>query len=183
MDQSYYLQQIAAHRPFDDTEAAHQSAMHTFIKQHPDFFRRTLTIGHVTGSAWIITPARSHALLLHHRKLDRWLQPGGHIEQESDVLTSALREAREETGIDNLRVLDHTLFDLDIHTIPANHKEAEHQHYDIRYIFEADFDATPAASDESNDVRWFRLDEIAAMNNDPSIRRMVEKSANYVNRP
>lgn len=177
MDQSYYLKQIAAHRPFDKTEAAHQSTMRSFVEQHADFYKRTLTIGHITSSSWIVNPARTHALLLHHKKLDCWLQPGGHIEQEHDVLSSALREAREETGIDELRVVSDAIFDLDVHTIPANRKEGEHQHYDIRYLFEADIAQTPTVSDESNDVRWFSLKSIEAFNRDPSITRMVAKSA------
>ncbi len=176
MNQALHLRQIAAVTPLDDTEASHQQAMLSFVERHHDFYKRTLTTGHVTGSAWIINPACSHALMLHHKKLDRWLQPGGHIEEELDILNSALREAQEETGISDLKIVSDAIFDLDIHVIPANKKEAEHQHYDIRYLFEAELDATPAVSDESNDVRWFTLDEISKINSDASIQRMILKT-------
>jgi len=176
MDQTLHLKKIAALTPFDEAESSHQRSILSFIERHHDFYKRTRVTGHITGSAWIINPARSHALLLHHKKLDRWLQPGGHIEHEPDVLATALREAREETGITNLRVISDGIFDIDIHTIPANRNEAEHQHYDIRYLLEAASDAIPAVSDESTDVRWFTLQEIAAINDDASIQRMILKT-------
>ncbi len=176
MNQTRHLEKIAALTPFDEAELSHQQAMLSFVGRHHDFYKRTLITGHVTGSAWIINPARTHALMLHHKKLNRWLQPGGHVEQEADVLNTALREAREETGILDLRVVNDAIFDLDIHTIPDNRKETEHQHYDIRYLFEAELDAIPAASDESNDVKWFTLEEIATINRDASIQRMILKT-------
>ena len=176
MDQTLHLEKIATLTPFDETEFSHQQAMLSFVERHDDFYKRTLVTGHITGSAWIINPAHTHALMLHHKKLDRWLQPGGHVEQEVDVLDTALREAREETGISDLRVVKDAVFDIDIHTIPENRKEREHQHYDIRYLLEAELNAIPAASDESNDVKWFTLDEIATINDDASIQRMIAKT-------
>jgi len=176
MNQALHLTQIAAFTPFNETEAAHQRAMLSFVKRHHNFYKRTLVPGHVTGSAWIIDPTCNHALMLHHKKLNRWLQPGGHIEEELDVLSSALREAQEETGIPDLKALGDAIFDLDIHVIPGNKKEAEHQHYDIRYLFEAELATIPSVSDESNDVRWFTLDEISKINSDASIQRMILKT-------
>ncbi len=176
MNQALYLRQISAHQPFDAVESVHQQAIFSFIQAHQDFYARTLTVGHVTASAWIINPEYTHALLLHHKKLDRWLQPGGHIESDPDVLTAALREAREETGITQLKMVNEAIFDIDIHTIPENKKESKHQHYDIRYLFEADLNAMPVISEESNDVRWFMLEEIASSNNEASIQRMISKT-------
>jgi len=176
MNQKQQLSTITAHSPIDEAEAIHQQAIYAFVESHPDFYKRRLTIGHVTASAWIINPACTHALLLHHKKLDRWLQPGGHIEEDIDVLAAALREAKEETGITNLTVASEKIFDIDIHTIPGNQKESEHQHFDIRYLFEAELDSIPVVSDESNDVRWFTLKEITSNNDEASIQRMVLKT-------
>ena len=176
MDQTYHINKLAAYTAFDDLELSHQQEMILFINEHHNFYNRTLEHGHVTGSAWITNPAYTHALMLHHKKLDRWLQPGGHVEQESKVLETALREAREESGISDLRMINDDIFDLDIHTIPANRKEGQHQHFDIRYLFEAALDAIPAISEESNDVRWFTLEEIATINDDTSIQRMIAKT-------
>ncbi len=178
MNQALHLRKILAHQPFDDVESAHQQAISSFIQAHQNFYARTLAVGHVTASAWVTNPEYTHALLLHHKKLDRWLQPGGHIESDPDVLTAALREAREETGITQLKIVNESIFDIDIHTIPENKKESEHQHYDIRYLFEADLNAIPTISDESNDVRWFMLEEITSSNDEASIQRMIKKTIN-----
>jgi len=178
MNQLLLLENIAAHTPFDETEATHQQAIFSFVQNHRRFYKRTLATGHTTGSAWIINPAHTHALMLHHKKLDRWLQPGGHVEHDTNLLATALREAREETGIIDCRIVSEAIFDIDIHTIPANKKESEHQHYDIRYLFEANLDAIPTISDESNDVRWFTLEGIAASNDEVSIQRMILKTIN-----
>jgi len=176
MDQTKHLKILTAHSPFDEIESSFKQAILAFVQRHDNFYKRTLECGHVTASAWITNPQYTHALMLHHKKLNRWLQPGGHVEQDSDVSTAALREAREETGITNLQIIGDGIFDIDIHTIPANRKETEHQHFDIRFLLEAALEATPAVSDESNDVRWFTLDEIAAINGEASIQRMILKT-------
>ncbi len=176
MNQAHHLKTIAAHAAFDETEAAHQQAMLTFVERYGDFYKRTLSVGHVTSSAWIIDPTCCHALMLHHKKLNRWLQPGGHVEDDATVLESALREAQEETGIAELRTVSDAIFDIDIHTIPANKREAAHPHFDIRYLFEASLDDAPEISDESNEVRWFTLEEIASINSEASIQRMILKT-------
>jgi len=176
MNQTLHLNKIAAHTPFDETESLHQKSTLSFVQRHHDFYKRSQTAGHVTGSAWIVNPAYTHALMLHHKKLDRWLQPGGHVEQEPDVLTTALREAQEETGLAGFKIVSGDIFDIDMHTIPANRNEAEHLHYDIRYLLETELNAIPSVSDESNEVRWFSLEEIAEINDEPSIQRMILKT-------
>ncbi len=176
MNQTHHLNKISAHTPFNKVEAAHQQSVLSFVQQHGDFYKRSLKKGHITGSAWIINPQYNHVLMLHHKKLDRWLQPGGHTEQDADVLATARREAQEETGILDLRTISDAIFDIDIHTIPGNKKEAEHLHYDIRYLFETALTTAPTVSDESNDVRWFTLEEIASSNDEASIARMILKT-------
>ncbi len=96
-----------------------------FIDSHPDCFERSCQVGHITGSAWIVNRAGDRVLLTHHRKLGRWLQPGGHSDGDPDTLEVALREAREESGLD-VRALDEAIFDLDVHLIPARGHEPAH---------------------------------------------------------
>ena len=89
-----------------------------FVDSDPDCFQRSCRDGHITGSAWIVNTTRERVLLTHHRKLGRWLQPGGHSDGDADTLEVALREAQEESGLD-VRALDEAIFDLDIHLIPS----------------------------------------------------------------
>ncbi len=131
--------------------------------------------GHVTGSAWIVNGDTSRAVLVHHAKLNRWLQPGGHCDDQSDVLRVALREAEEETGL--MVVPIHSrIFDIDVHSIPEYWNTPQHWHYDVRFLLRADDAFVPRLSSESRDVRWVRIEEIAALNDSDSIARMVAKT-------
>jgi 8-oxo-dGTP pyrophosphatase MutT (NUDIX family) len=175
MQQAAILRLLAAFEPHDEVEREFLARTDRFIRETPAFHRRNAAAGHLTASAWIIDAAREHALLLHHAKLGRWLQPGGHIEDDRTPLAAALREAREETSVACRAVTD-GIFDIDIHPIPARVAEPGHLHYDIRFLLQADRLARPEVSPESNAVRWFRLDEITALGGGPSIDRMVEKT-------
>src|SRR5215510_11521790 len=95
------------------------AALRQFVAANPNCFERSLQIGHVTGSAWIVDLDRTHALLTHHRKLNKWLQLGGHADGDPDILRVALREAREESNLDAIRPVSENIFDVDIHVIPA----------------------------------------------------------------
>lgn len=147
-----------------------------FLLQHPDSFQRTHLPGHITGSAWIIDQTRSKVLLVNHAKLNRWLQPGGHADGDENVYHVALREANEETGLQNLRPVFDQFFDIDIHTIPTRKDMPEHDHYDIRFCFEADIQEPLIISHESTDLRWIEFADLQRMSPGSSMQRMKEKS-------
>lgn len=146
-----------------------------FITSRPDAFERTAAEGHVTASAWIVDPERSRTLLLHHRKLDRWLQPGGHVDGDPDVRAAALREAREETGLRTLRFAAEGVYDVDVHAIPATGSEPAHEHFDIRFALEADPREPVRGNDESHGLRWVPLDRLDGYAIDDSVRRLAAK--------
>lgn len=171
----HLLQALRAHRPWDAREAEMLGRILAFVEAHEDCFERGLLEGHVTGSAWVVNPERTHALLVHHRRLERWLQPGGHCDGDPDVLATALREVREETGIEATPVTP-AVFDVDAHDIPARGAEPAHVHYDIRFLAEAPLSKHPVVSPESREVRWVKLDEIASLDTDESVLRLVEKT-------
>lgn len=149
------------------------------LLQHPRAFYRDHLPGHITGSAWIIDPSHEYALLTHHAKLHRWLQPGGHADGQEDVLAVAQREAWEETGLTSIKVLHHGIFDIDIHAIPARPDFPGHLHYDIRFLLVAKKDEPFTISEESKDLAWFGQPEIVQKTgSNQSILRMVEKVRN-----
>jgi len=170
---SVLTDRIRLHRPADAVEAAHRDAILLFLGSGGDpFDRRRYIPGHLTGSAFVLDAARNHLLLLHHAKLDRWLQPGGHAEAgETDPLAVAMREAREETGIPATPISE-TPFDLDVHVIPARKDEPAHLHLDIRYLLKAPPGAGPRASAESKDIRWVAWADVGG---DAGMLRAVEK--------
>lgn len=147
-----------------------------FVETEQRWWERTNPHGHVTASAWIVSTDRTAALLVHHRKLNRWLQPGGHIENDQTVHAAALREAREESGLATIRALGDAIFDVDIHTIPARDDFPAHEHLDIRFLFEADGDESPDCSAESHAVRWWPLAALSATLTDESVLRMVQRT-------
>ncbi len=148
-----------------------------FIAAHPNCLWRTCREGHLTASAWVVDAARSRTLLTHHRKLNRWLQPGGHADGEADLLTAALREVREEAGLKRVRAVSSDIFDVDRHRIPARGAEPEHWHFDVRFLLEADPAEPLVVSDESRELAWVPLGEVARLNLSESLARMVRKSA------
>lgn len=139
-------------------------------------YDRALPAGHITASAWIVDPSRTRAVLLHHRKLDRWLQLGGHVDGERDVRAAALREAREESGLVEIVSLEAGIYDVDVHVIPARRDEPEHFHYDIRFAFEADRFAPLVVSDESHALAWIPLAELDRYETDESVMRLARKT-------
>ncbi len=157
-------------------EAAMLGEYFPFLASHPDALWRTCLDGHLTASAWIVDPGRTAALLLHHRKLGRWLQPGGHVDGDPDLAAAARREAEEETGAAGLRLVSAEVFDVDRHRIPARGGEPEHWHFDVRFLFEADPAAPLAANGESRGLAWVPLGAVAARNPDESLARLVRKT-------
>lgn len=142
---------------------------------HPSCFQRTHLPGHITGSAWIVNPDHSRALLVHHAKLNKWVQPGGHADGEENILSIALREAEEETGLKKLRPVPE-IFDVDIHLIPERKDFPAHYHYDIRFLMEADESEQVVVSHESHDVQWITLSELEQFTKERSVLRMKEKT-------
>jgi 8-oxo-dGTP pyrophosphatase MutT (NUDIX family) len=130
--------------------------------------------GHLTGSAWVVDPVSSKVLLLHHAKLGRWLQPGGHADGEYDLAAVALREAREESGLSSLALQSDRIFDIDIHPIPARAHEPAHLHFDVRYVIRADSTEAPCINHESHNVAWIEVANIEQLTSDESVLRMAQ---------
>jgi len=174
------LAELHAYVPADAREASMRERIIAFVGAHRDAFERALAIGHVTASAWIVDPARTRALLTHHRKLGKWLQLGGHADGDPDVRRAALREAQEESGLSSLRFVHERIYDLDVHPIPARPGEPAHDHYDVRFALEADPREPLVVSTESKELAWIPLDALSAYEADESVLRLARKTASLV---
>ena len=173
--QQQVLGLLERHLSMERDERASADAFSAFAAEHTDCCERTLAIGHFTGSAWVVSADGQRVLLMHHRKLDRWLQLGGHADGDGDLAAVALREAQEESGLSGL-VLEGSVFDLDRHFIPARGAEAGHWHYDVRYVVRASHDESFVVNEESHAMAWRPIDELAAdPHADESLRRMAAK--------
>jgi 8-oxo-dGTP pyrophosphatase MutT (NUDIX family) len=176
-------EQLVRHIAADADEARDLSHIVAFVDGHEQPFDRRIAAGHLTGSALVVSSDGRTVLLLHHRKLGRWLQPGGHAdpgERSGEVV--ALREALEETGITDL-MLHPTAprpLDVDVHDIPARPDEPAHEHLDLRYLVVARPNARLApAAGESERLRWFGWDELAGLGLDAGLIRALAKVRRY----
>ena len=179
MDRRELSDALARYATEGDGEAASLDRLRRFVGGPADPFSRENPEGHVTGSAVVARPDGSAFLLVLHRKLSRWLQPGGHTEEsDATVFDAALREAIEETGIASFEApLGRAILDVDVHPIPARGKDPAHFHFDVRYLFTSRSDANPAASDDpTRPMRWSSLEEAVSLGIDASLERALRKA-------
>jgi 8-oxo-dGTP pyrophosphatase MutT (NUDIX family) len=176
---NWLLEKLRAHQPFNQDEKIDVETIMAFIERNSDCFDRTNPTGHITGSAWVVNPLRNRVLLLHHAKLDRWLQPGGHSDGDFNTLAVAQRELHEESGLPLEICLpaNEDIFDVDIHAYPRKGSEPPHIHYDVRFLFEIDDGVPLQKNEESQALGWFTVDEAVALENKGlNTRRMLEKT-------
>jgi 8-oxo-dGTP pyrophosphatase MutT (NUDIX family) len=160
-------------RPGDATHEENRRRILTFIDEHPDALHRSCLEGHLTGSAAVVDPSNRQVLFLFHAKVQRWLQPGGHADGDSNLARVALREAEEETGITGLRVATPAV-DLDVHTFHDRRgHDPDHLHLDVRHLVLAPPGATAVTNHESEGARWVPVEALHDIDIDPGTRRMV----------
>ncbi len=160
---------------FDRNEETMRGRMLSFVRENESCFRRELLEGHVTGSCWVVTPAKEKVLLIHHVKLNKWLQPGGHCDGNENVFEVAVTELREETGITEFNALP-VIFDLDIHTIPERKGVPEHEHFDVRFLFEVSDSIPLIQNHETHGLKWMELSHLESLTSENSILRMKSKT-------
>ncbi|QWB23189.1 MULTISPECIES: NUDIX hydrolase [Streptomyces] len=166
---SLYDDAVLVLKEYEDQTDLRQAYLH-HLAEHPDGLWKPCQAGHITASALVIDPEGGRVLLTLHRKLQMWLQMGGHCEPgDASLADAALREATEESGVPGLSLLPGGPVRLDRHPIPP----PCHCHFDVQYAALAPPDAAHEVSDESLDVRWFGYDEVAEVA-DESVVRLLE---------
>jgi len=177
MHRQQLLNLLQQYCPTDAQEKKFKEQLLAFVQKYPNCFERSLEVGHITASCWLVNKDNSKALLMHHTKLDKWFQLGGHCDGDSNVLQVALKEAQEESGIDAICPISKVIFDIDIHLIPASKKEKEHYHYDVRFLLQVTSDQQLTQNRESKELRWISKDKKDLPTDSPSVTRMFDKWA------
>ena len=166
---------LTRYNPIDETEQKYKETILTFLKQYPNAFERSLEVGHICASAWLVNKDNTKALLMHHKKLNIWVQLGGHCDGNTDALAVAIKEAQEESGIMNIEPVQSGIFDIDIHLIPENKKEKAHYHYDIRFLLQVMSDEDFVQNEESHELAWIDKNQKKLPTNERSVTRMFDK--------
>jgi 8-oxo-dGTP pyrophosphatase MutT (NUDIX family) len=163
---------------FDERDRRELETITAFVFENQDCLKRTNLKGHLTASAFVIDRERKHLLLIHHKALGRWLQPGGHADGDPDLMAVARYEVFEETGLKELVPTLQGPFDLDIHSIPERKDVPAHLHYDVRFLFEADGGFVPKGNDrEVHNAAWVPLADLESLGVDESVLRPARRIA------
>lgn len=163
-----------------ESERAILSRFTELLTTQPEVLARNAWVGHITASALLVDAAQERVALTHHGKLKMWLQFGGHVEAEDNsLLEAAKRETQEESGCIDCNILSrsygHLPLDLDIHALPPLSKEPAHFHFDVRFLLYTS-QSDLMVSVESNEVRWFSFPEAFELVQEPSLRRLLQKT-------
>lgn len=179
-DKSDLRRSIQSFSPSDEQEKRDKGLMLLYLEQFPDILLRQNTLAHFTASSWIVNPEKTKVLLIYHNTYDSWAWTGGHADGEADLLRVAVKEAREETGVELVQVLKDEPFSLEIICANGHYKRGEyvssHLHLNLTYLLEADENsALRIKEDENSGVRWAGLDEVFRLSSEPWMKKIYTK--------
>ena len=163
---------IARYEPFNEQEMRDKQEILRFLERNDDAFLRQNTIAHMTASAWVVNPKRDKVLMVYHKIYDSWSWTGGHADGETDLLSVALREVTEETGVTHVRPVTRDIFSLETVTVDGHEKRgayvSSHLHLNVTYLLEADDgEELRVCEDENKGVAWFSLDGALQASTEP----------------
>lgn len=172
---------LDGYEPFDQDEDLFYKKINSFVFENDNIFGRNNLEGHITCSAWVIDASSIKVLLIHHKKLNLWFQPGGHVEDEDvSLMEASRREIVEETGINNLQLLYPKIFDIDVHFIPESKGVPGHWHYDVRFLFRALDDSLILNTEELSGIKWIHLSKAIDQPECKNVLRMIQKTQKYM---
>lgn len=159
------LDQLFAYTPVNEQEASDKEEMIRWLGQGSDLFTRDNRAAHFTASAWVVSPDRKYVLMAYHNLYNSWAWLGGHADGEQDLLKVAIKEATEETGVRNVRIVTPDILSVEILTVDGHEKKgsyvSSHLHLNVTYLLEADMEESlEVKPDENSAVGWIHVDEI-----------------------
>lgn len=172
MSRQELMEQIANYIPYNEQEERDQNLILNWIEEQENAFSRENKMAHMTASAWVVNPERSEVLMVYHNIYDSWSWLGGHADGETDLLSVALREVKEEAGISKVRPVSEDIFSLESLTVDGHVKKgtyvSSHLHLNVTYLLEADPEETLSVkADENSGVAWFSPEEALARSTEP----------------
>ena len=181
------LEKIRAYTPVCEQEETDKRLILRYAEIFDDLFTRENEMAHFTASAWVVTPDRSKALMAYHNLYDSWAWLGGHADGEKQLLDVALREVREESGVQNVRPVTPEIYSLEILPVTQHVKRGKfvsaHLHLNLTYLLQTDeHEMLHCKPDENSGVRWFRPEEVCAAVSEPPMRVIYRKLMDKLNK-
>lgn len=177
------LQQIENYIPFNEQEARDKQLIAAALRQYGDIFTRENEVLHMTASAWAVNRSRDKVLMVYHNIYNSWSWLGGHADGEEDLLAVALREVREESGVQSVQPVTEDIFSLEVLTVDGHQKRgryvSSHLHLNVTYLLEAD-DTEPLTVREAENsaVGWFPLEEAVQASSEPWFQAHIYSKLN-----
>ena len=185
MSRQELMEQIANYIPYNEQEERDQNLILNWIEEQENAFSRENKMAHMTASAWVVNPERSKVLMVYHNISDSWSWLGGHADGETDLLSVALREVKEEAGISKVRPVSEGIFSLESLTVDGHEKNgvyvSSHLHLNVTYLMEADMEEKVSIKeDENSGVAWFAPEEALERSTEPWFvdrvyKKLIEK--------
>lgn len=175
-----WIDSIKEYNPFNEQEEKDKQVIIKYSNMFDDILARDNEIIHITSSAFVINKGKDKALMVHHNIYNSWAWTGGHADGDEDLLFVALKEVKEETGVNNARPISKEIVSIDILPVLGHMKKGKyvssHLHASIAYLIEADEnEILTIKPDENSGVKWIPIDEINVYSNEPHMIKVYEK--------
>ena len=163
------LEQIKNYQPYNDEEDQDKKVFLKYVEEFADILTRKNVFAHVTSSSWIVNPDGTKILMIYHNIYDSWSWIGGHADGEEDLASVAIRELKEETGVENAELVSEDIFSIEILTVDGHMKKGKyvpsHIHLNVTYLAEADEKQSLIVNAEENKgVKWFKCEKCGGIN-------------------
>jgi ADP-ribose pyrophosphatase YjhB (NUDIX family) len=176
------LNELKSYEPFDNTEKIELVRFINFLENNKNVYSRNNLVAHLTSSSWIVNKNKDKVFLIHHNIYNCWAPLGGHADDDTNLSHVAMKESQEESGMENIKLLDKKILDISVMSVPEHVKNGKivplHFHFDVRYLLEADEkQESKIAEREVSAGKWFNVDEIKELNIDimPILKRVIQK--------
>lgn len=176
-------EKIEKYKPYNEQEENDKKIMLKYIDSFDDVLTRNNEFGHFTASAWVVNKERTKVLMIYHNIYKSWAWTGGHADGESNLLETAIRELKEETGVKNVKVLDNDIFSLEIVCVNGHVKRGKyvssHVHLNLTYLLEVDGkEELKIKEDENKGVMWVNIEDVEKVSNEEWIREKIYRKLN-----
>ena len=177
------IEQIERYQPYNEQEEKDKQTILKYINTFDDVLTRKNESGHFTASSWVLNKERTKVLMIYHNIYKSWAWTGGHADGDTDLLYTAIRELKEETGVKNVKVLDDDIFSLEIVCVNGHMKRGEyvstHVHLNLTFLLEVDENETlKMKEDENSGVKWINIEDVEKVSNEKWIKENIYRKLN-----